>query len=134
MVLVALDHVRDALDPLVAIARVAAELVVVRVRLDVRLVDDVQAEPVAELEPVRVVRIVRRAHGVDVELLHQPHVPLHQLARDRAAARVVVLVPVDAGDQHGLAVDEQLAVANLDVAGSRARSRRSRRPALSSSV
>ena len=56
MVLVALDHVRDALDPLAAIARVAAELVVVGVRLDVRLVDDVQAVPVAELEPVRVVR------------------------------------------------------------------------------
>jgi len=85
------------------------------VRLDVRLVDDVQAEPVAELEPVRVVRIVRRAHGVDVELLHQLHVPLHQLPGDRASACVIVLVPVDPGDQHGLAVDEQLTVANLDV-------------------
>ena len=115
MVLVAFDHVRDALDPLVAIARVGAELVVVRVRLDVRLVDGVQAEPVAELEPVRVVRIVRGAHGVDVELLHQPHIPLHQLPRDRAATRVVVVMPVDAGDQHRLAVDEQLTVAYLDV-------------------
>ncbi len=85
-------------------------------RLDVRLVDDVEAEPVAELEPVRVVRIVRRAHGVDVELLHQPHVPLHQLTGDCAAPRVVVIVPVDAGDEHRLAVDEQVAIANLDVA------------------
>ena len=115
MVLVAFDHVRDALDPLVAVARVAAQLVVVRVRLDIRLVDDVQAEPVAELEPVGVVRIVGRADGVDVELLHQAHIPLHQLTGHGAAPPVVVIVPVDAGDQHRLAVDEQVTVANLDV-------------------
>ena len=108
MVLVALDHVRDALDPRRLVARVVAELVVERVRLDVRLVDHVQPVAVAEVEPVGVVRVVRRAHGVDVELLHQPHVRLHRLARERAARDVVVLVPVDAVDPHGLAVDEQL--------------------------
>ncbi len=114
MVLVALDHVRDALDPLIAIRRVAAELVVVRVRLDVRLVDDVQPVTVAEVEPVRIVRIVGRAHCVDVELLHQQYVLLHRCACDHAAVRIVVLVPVDPGDQHGLAVHEQLAIVNLD--------------------
>ena len=43
-------------------------------------------------------------------------VGLHQLAGDRAAAAVVVLVAVDAADQHRLAVHEQLPVADLDAA------------------
>ena len=59
------------------VARVAADLVVVRVRLDVRLVDHVEPVLVAEVVPVGVVRIVRGAHGVDVELLHQAHVAEH---------------------------------------------------------
>ena len=116
MVLVALDHVPDAFDERVRVAGVAADVVVEGVRLDVRLVDHVEAVAVAEVEPVRVVRVVRRAHGVDVELLHQPRVGLHQLAADRTSARVVVIVAVDAADLHRLAVHEQPAVANLDAA------------------
>ena len=114
MVLVALDHVLHAVDPRPQVARVAAELVVVRVRLDVRLVDGVEAVAVAQVEPVRVVRVVRAAHRVHVELLHQPRVRLHQLARHRTAAQVVVVVPVDAADPDGLSVDEQAPVADLD--------------------
>ena len=82
MVLVALDHVANACDERGEVAGIAAELVVVRVRLDVRLVDDVEAEPVAEVEPVGVVGVVRAADGVEVRLLDQPRVRLHQLARD----------------------------------------------------
>ena len=52
MVLVALDHVARALEEGARIALVLAELVVVGVRLDVRLVDDVQPVAVAEVEPV----------------------------------------------------------------------------------
>ena len=114
MVLVALDHVRDALDPLRPIPVVVAELVVEGVRLDVRLVHHVQAVPVTELEPVGVVRIVRRPDRIHVRALHQRDVRLHRSPRQRAAAAVVVLVPIDAGDHHGNAVHEQLPVANLD--------------------
>ena len=114
MVLVALDHVLDALDERAGIARVVAQLVVEGVRLGVRLVDHVEAVAVAEVEPVGVVRVVRGARRVDVELLHQPRVGLHRRARQRAAASVVVLVPVDAADPDRLAVDEQLPVAHLD--------------------
>ena len=71
-----------------AVARVVAELVVVRVRLDVRLVDHVEPEPVAEVEPVRVVRVVRRADGVDVEPLHQPRRRVSIDARVSARPRV----------------------------------------------
>ncbi len=114
VVLVALDHVLRALEEGLRVARVAADLVVVRVRLDVRLVDRVEAVAVAQVEPVRVVGVVRGADGVDVVLLHQAGVRLHRLARDHAAVQVVVLVAVDAVDQHRLAVHEQATVADLD--------------------
>ena len=114
VVLVALDHVLHALEERGGVARVGAQVVVVRVRLDVRLVDHVQAVAVAEVEPVRVVGVVRAAHGVDVEALHEPDVGLHQLARDRAAAAVVVVVAVDAADPQRPAVEQQLPPAHLD--------------------
>ena len=114
MVLVALDHVLDPLDERPGVARVVAQLVVEGVRLGVCLVHHVEAVPVAEVEPVRVVGVVRRACCVDVEPLHQPRVRLHRRARQRAAAGVVVVVPVDAADPDRLAVHEQLPVAHLD--------------------
>ena len=55
-------------------------------RLDVRLVDDVQAEFVAQVVERLVVRVVRRAHRVDVVLLHQFEVAADVVDRDRPAA------------------------------------------------
>ena len=53
----------------------------VRVGLDVGLVEHVHAEPVAHVVEVHVVRVVRRAHRVDVVLLHQ-----HDVGLDRRRA------------------------------------------------
>ena len=114
MVLVALDHVSNARDERGQITGVAADLVVVRVRLDVRLVDDVEAQPVTEVEPVGVVGVVRAADGVEVRLLDQARIRLHQLACDCPSTHIVVVVPVDAVDPHGLPVDEQARIACLD--------------------
>ena len=116
MVLVALDHVANACDEGAEVARIATELVVVGVRLDVRLVDDVEAQPVAQVEPVRVVRVVGAADRVEVELLHQPRIRLHQLARDGPASRIVVVMAVDAVDRNRPSVDEQAPLARLDAA------------------
>jgi hypothetical protein len=113
VVLVALDHVAHPFDEGVHVARIAADLVVVGVRLDVCLVDDVEAVAIAEVEPVGIVRVVGRPHGVHVELLHEPRVGLHQLARDGPAADVVVVMAVHPADQHGLPVHEQASVAHF---------------------
>ena len=56
------------------------------VRLDVRLVDDVQPVLVAELVPVRVIDIMRAAHEVDVVLFHQADVLLHEFLAHGAPA------------------------------------------------
>jgi len=83
------------------------QAVVEGVALDVGLVDDVQAVLVAQVVPAGVVGVVAGAHGIEVELLHQPDVGDHALQGDGLAAPVVMLVAVDALEQHRLAVDQQ---------------------------
>ena len=116
MILVALDHAAHALDEGVGVARIAAQLQVKRVRLDVRLVHDVQAVAVAQIQPVRIIGIMRGAHGIDVELLHQAHIALQRLAAQGFAGRVVVVMPVDALDVDFFSVDQQVPVADFNPA------------------
>jgi len=58
---------------------------------------------------------VRGTHGVEVELFHQADVGFHGGAADGLTGQVVVVVAVDALDHDGFAVDEQLAVTDLDL-------------------
>ena len=116
VVAVALDHAAVALQVRLGEGRNARQrelLVAHAVRLDVGLVDDIDAVAVAELVPLRVVGIVRRAHGVDVELLHDADILQHPLAAHDVPRQRVDLVAVDALDEHGLSVDEQLSAADL---------------------
>ena len=85
-----------------------------RVRLDVGFVDDVHAQLVAQVVEARVVGGVRRAHRVESELLHQHQVGAHLLDGDDAAGHRIEVVTVDTAEQHGPAVDEELALVDLD--------------------
>ena len=118
MVAVAGHHARATREPGRLVARVVAQAGVVGVALDVRFVDHVQAELVAQVEEPRVVRVVRRAHGGDVVTPHRQQIGAHVVDGDGTAAGGVVVVAVDAEDPHRLPVDEQLAVAHLHVAES----------------
>lgn len=84
------------------------------VGLEVVLVDDVQPVLVAEVEEVRVRRVVAGADRVDVVALHEEHVLEHALRGDRAAAQRVELVTVDAAELHGSTVDEEHAIFDRD--------------------
>ena len=109
-------HPRDAVDPRREVALVVAQRALEGVRFDVGLVDDVQAELVGQVEEGRVVRVVRRAHGVEPELLHQHEVGAHRLDRDDAPGVLVEVVAVDAADEDARAVDEQVEARDLDPA------------------
>ena len=85
-------------------------------RLHVGLVHDIQAVPVAQVQEVRVRRVVAGADAVHVVLLHQHDVPLHVLARHGIAAVRVRVVVVDPAQFDGDAVDEQLLVGDPNVA------------------
>jgi hypothetical protein len=76
------------------------------VAFQVGLIDHVQAVPVAQVEEVRVRRVMAGANGVDVVLLHQEHVAEHVLAGHGAPVVRVVLVAVHAPQFDRLAVDE----------------------------
>ncbi len=86
------------------------------VRLDIRLADHVEAVAVAKLVPVVVAGIVRRTDGVDVVLLEHQDVFEHLFARYRAPVLRSGLVTVDALELDGLAVEKELAVADVDAA------------------
>ena len=72
---------------------------------EIRLIDNVNAVFIAQIIPVRTVRVMRRAHGVDVVLLHDADVCLHDLARHGVPVFGVRLVAVDAAQGNRLAVD-----------------------------
>ena len=114
---VALDHPRHAGDPLAEVARVVAQRALEGVRLDVGLVDDVQAELVGQVEEGRVVGVVRGAHGVEAEALHLRRGRRASTSTDDDPAGVLVeVVAVDAADEHAAAVDQQVEAADLDPA------------------
>lgn len=77
MVLVPQHHPRDPVHEGPQIARVVGDLVRVVVGLDVRLVDDVEAELVGQVVQGRVVRVVRGADRVEAEPLQQDEVGAH---------------------------------------------------------
>ena len=113
---VAHDHALGAVEPGGGVAMVLAEGVVEVVRLGVGLVDHVEPQLVAEVEETRVVRVVRAADGVEVEPLHQHQVLAHGLDRERLGDVGVVVVAVDALNQHAAAVYQEVAVLDLDAA------------------
>ena len=83
------------------------------VALLVGLGRDVNAVLVAEVVPSWVVRIVARAHGVDVEALHYLDVLYHAVHGHHVASIRIHLVPVGTLYEHRLAVHEQLRVLYL---------------------
>jgi hypothetical protein len=83
------------------------------VGLEVRLVEHVHAEAIADVVEVGVGGVVRGADGVDVVALHGHDVGLDGLGRHGLAPAQVVVVAVDALDQHGPAVDEELVAPHL---------------------
>lgn len=82
----------------------------VAVGLQIGLVHHVQAVTVAQGVPTAVVRIMRGAHAVDVVPLHQQDVLFHGLHAHRVAQAGMGLVPVDALELDGAAVEEELLV------------------------
>ncbi len=117
VVLVALDHPHHPVEMRRLPGRVVAQrrvgMVAHPVRLDVRLVDDVEPVLVGQLVPARVVRVVARAHAVDVGLLHQRDVAPHGLQRHVPAGERIVLVAVHAPEAHGHVVHQQQPAAHL---------------------
>ena len=110
MVFVPLDHVHGAVEEGVRPTRVVAKISVVVMGLQIRFIYKVYAVFVAEVVPIRVVWIVRRADGVEIELLEELDVLHHRLARDGLAVAFVEIMAVDAFDENRLAVHKQLAI------------------------
>ena len=76
---------------------------------------NVNAVLVAQVVPHRVVGIMARAHGIDVELFHYADVLHHTFAAHHVAAIGVYLMAVGTLDKHGLTINQQLRVAYLNL-------------------
>lgn len=116
MVLVAQHHPAAALHVRLRIGRILRQrafAVSHAVRLDVGLVHDIEPVTVAEVVPLRVVRVVACTHRVDIQLLHDAYILDHPLTAHGISLQGIHLVTVGALDQHGLPVHEQLPAANL---------------------
>jgi len=119
MVLVPFDHAFDPIHvgrlPRGSVAKGFVEVVPHAVRLDVRFVDHVEPELVAEVVPHRLVGIVRRADRVDVVPFHKLNILDHAFDRDGSSPVGIVFVPVHAFDSDGHAVHKQTPVFGFDL-------------------
>ncbi len=119
MVLVPLDHAGHSLPQRLEPAGIGAGIALPAdqfepVGLQVALVHDQQAVLVAQVEEVRMRRVVAGAHRVQVVALHGEHVGTHHVAAHSAATAGVELVAVDAAELHPGTVEQQQPVADLD--------------------
>ena len=119
MIFVALDHAPDAVQVRVGEILAPGERLIVKthaVAFDVRLIHQINPVTVTQVIPCGLVRIMTAPVGVHVELFHALDVALHAFHRDGLAAIRIKLMAVDALDEEAPAVDEQIAIANLDLA------------------
>ena len=113
MILVAHDGRAGAGQDVVAVGGIVEVFFAVS---DGYLVHHIKAEFVAEFEQARVGRVVRRAHVVDVRLLHQRQVLAHLRLGYGAAGDGIEIVMIDAAQLDRLAVDQQLLADDPDFA------------------
>ena len=83
------------------------------VAFEVGLVDDIEAELVAQLEKARVVRVVRGPHRIDVVTLHHQEVRAHVIERNRIAGKGVRFMAIHALALDRAAVEENRRVPDL---------------------
>ena len=86
--------------------------------LDVRLVDNVQAQLVRHLVEIGVIGIVRGANGIEIKLFHQSQVLEDFIEAIGLSTCGTVVVSIHSLNQYGLAVDQKLSVGDFDVAES----------------
>ena len=84
--------------------------------LQVRLVNDVQAVLIAQVQEASVVGVMTCADRIDVELLAHAHIRHHVLQRQRATGAGAELVTVDAAENQALAVEHENGVDDLEAA------------------
>ena len=70
----------------------------------IRLVNHIEAVPIAQLDKNGGVRIMRGADGVDIVLLHQGQIPHHMLLRNGGAVKRAAIVAIDSAELHALPV------------------------------
>ena len=110
--------VEVGLFPLRLVPERLVRVVAHAVRLDVRLRDDVDPVAIGELVPLGHVRVVGRPNEVEVVLLEELDVLHHRVRAHVLGGLGVPLVAVDAADEDGLSVDEDLPVLRLHLAES----------------
>ena len=104
-----LEHTRDVLCLELRHVRERSLAVVVLMRLDIRLVLEVDTILIAQVVPVGSGRIVGVAHVVYVRTLHQEDLALHLLMRDGMPTGGIRLVAVRPLELHRLMVDVEVA-------------------------
>ena len=114
VVLVTLGHTDDAVkEGIVPVGR-RSQCAPQSMGFDIGLIHHIHADTVAQLIPTRTVRIVTRADSIDVSLLHQSQVLLHQFLRHDTSRIRIMLMTVYATNLDGFAINEQLSVMNRD--------------------
>ena len=82
------------------------ELAVPTVRFEVRLVDHVEPEFVAQVKQHGVRRIVRHPNGIDVVPLHRQNIKPMGFGRHHTAGELIVIVAIDSTKQDRATVQQ----------------------------
>ena len=114
MVFVTFHHADGAVEESGRIAAILPNLVVEPMSFQIRFIDHVEPEFVAQIKPIRIVGVMRSANGIDIETLHRDRIQPQRIPVESLALGIMVVMPVDSFDENAFAVDEQLAVTHFD--------------------
>src|SRR5947207_11922866 len=86
------------------------------VRLDIGLVNYIETITITKVKPIGILGIVRSAHRIDVKLLHELDIFLHEFAADGTSGNRIMIMMIHAFDHHRFPVDKQLTFPYLNLA------------------
>ena len=109
VILISLHHARHPVDmrsfPSGLVAQTSLQSETHTVRFDVRLVNDIKPVLVAQFIPDRIVRIMTRPDGIDIEPLHQMNIAYHRFNGDIVRRIRIMVVTVDPLEKNAFPVD-----------------------------
>ncbi|MPM54603.1 hypothetical protein SDC9_101381 [bioreactor metagenome] len=107
MIVITTHHALYPLQEAGSPSLIAADAVVVGMRLNIRFIHHIQPVDVAQFIPAFIVGVMAGTHCVEVVLLHQADVLNHAFGGKGFCPELVVFMPVHTLDQNTLAIDQQ---------------------------
>jgi hypothetical protein len=97
-------------------APIPAQMVIIAMAFDIRLINDIKTILIAQVIPDLIVGIVARPDRIDVMLFHEFHVLYHRCKAHGLAGPFIMLVPINPLNHHPFSIHQKLPIPDFHTA------------------